>query len=91
MNPARKTTPAEDRRLLAAAAKRRDSVLTDLVSTARDLELLEARRLNLLARRDALVSEAVALNVSMVNIARHAGTSRQALLKRLATDTPEMR
>ena len=82
-NPASKTSPAAARKVAAAALKQRAGILARLVSIADDLAAIDARRLDLLDRRDALVLEALDLDVPMADVARHAGTSRQALLKRL--------
>ena len=82
-NPASKTTPAAARKAAAALIRRRADVLDYLVQTGGQLERLEQDRQRLLERRDRLVLEALDYGVSMVEVARMAGTSRQALLKRL--------
>lgn len=82
-NPASKTSPAAARKAAAALTRQRAGVLASLASIAGQLEDLDARRQMLLESRDGLVVEALDLDVSMVEVARHAGTSRQALLKRL--------
>ena len=82
-NPAKKTSSSDDRRALAAALKRRAYVLSELAIVGDRLENVERARQRRLAERDQLVLEALDHGVSMVEIARVVGTSRQALLKRL--------
>lgn len=55
----------------------------EMRSIADDLELVDARRQGLLTRRDQLVVRARAQGYSWAALARMAGTTHQALLKRL--------
>lgn len=82
-NPSSKTDPAAARKAAAALIRRRATVLGDLVQNAGQLERVDVERQRLLERRDGLVVQALDLDVSMVEVARVAGTSRQALMKRL--------
>lgn len=76
------------KRSLTTAAKKRARVEADLDDVSAALLALEVERAALLARRDLVVDELRALGDDWSAIARRAGVSRQALMKRVVVRNP---
>lgn len=81
-NRAKQAASREAASLRRAAADRQRR-LSDVALVASRLAALDLERNELVAARDAQVVRLIADGVSVAEIARHTGLSRQALMKRL--------
>nr|CRY96582.1 hypothetical protein [uncultured prokaryote] len=78
------------KRSIMAAAKKRARLEADLDEVSAALRALEVERAALVVRRDGVVDELRALGDDWSTLARRAGVSRQALMKRAPAAAPDL-